>query len=89
MSDNEDEGSVQFRGLSTHYVASGNMLASFRYPAGWRGARREDWVGLFQEGAAAPEQCLARAHVGNTETHRPCDGGLWTAGNVRAKTQAP
>ena len=84
MSDNEGEGpsSVQFRGLSTHYVATDNMLASFRYPAGSYSARTEDWVGLFEEGATAIEQFLARADVKNTATHRPCDGGLWKSGKV-------
>ena len=77
---NERQQPVQFRGLSTHYVAGEDIRASFRYPASSFQPRSEDKVKLYAAGSR--ERSVASASVGDTSEHRLCDGGLYKTGSV-------
>ena len=74
---------VEFRGISSHYVASETIPVSFRYPIDCYQPTREDWVGLFRaEDSPRLDQYTARVYCGDPSAHRPCDGGIWKSGKV-------
>ena len=76
--------SVQFRGLSTYYVAAEEITVSFRYPTEGFKVDARDWIGLAADTDSDIEQCqcVCRASVGDPTRHRPCDGGVWKVGTV-------
>lgn len=83
-SDDQRQRPVQFRGLSTHYVAGENISVSFRYPASSFQPHSEDKVKLYASGIR--EKSVANALVGDTSKHRLCDGGLYKTGSVTLST---
>ena len=75
---------VQFRGLSTHYVAGEDIRVAFRYPTSSFLPHSEDKVKLYA--SRARERSVASASVGDTAQHRLCDGGLYKTGSVTMTT---
>ena len=76
---------VQFRGLSTHYVAGDDIRISFRYPASSFTPGPEDKVKLYA--SSARERSVAVSSVGDSSEHRLCDGGLYKTGSVTLNTR--
>ena len=74
--------SVQFRGLSTYYVAAEKITVSFRYPTEGFKVDARDWIGLAADADSYVERCVCRVCVGDPTRHRPCDGGVWKVGTV-------
>ena len=74
--------SVQFRGLSTYYVAAEKITVSFRYPTEGFKVDARDWIGLAADADSYVERCVCRMCVGDPTRHRPCDGGVWKVGTV-------
>ena len=74
--------SVQFRGLSTYYVAAEEIRVSFRYPTEGFLVDPRDWIGLAADTDSDVEQCVCRVCVGDPTRHKPCDGGVWKVGTV-------
>lgn len=74
--------SVQFRGLSTYYVAAEEITVSFRYPTEGFLVDPRDWIGLAADADSDVEQCVCRVCVGDPTRHKPCDGGVWKVGTV-------
>ena len=75
---------VQFRGLSTHYVAGENIRVSFRYPASSFRPHSQDKVKLYAR--ASKDKSVSSAVVGDCSKHRLCDGGLYKTGSVVIST---
>ena len=73
--------SVEFRGLSTHYVEGQEIVVAFRYPASSFRPHESDKVKLYAHGAPN-DRSIASAFVGDTKKHRLCDGGLYKTGCV-------
>ena len=74
---------IQFRGIKSQYRPSESVRIPFRYSAeGEPAAENGDWIGLFRESATSKEESLLSVNVGETSSHRLCDGGLWKTGLV-------
>jgi hypothetical protein len=83
--DKQGQRYVEFRGLSTHYVAGEDIVVSFRYPASFQ-PHSEDRVKLYVRGSR--DKSIAGALVGDASKHRLCDGGLYRTGSVAVPTAA-
>ena len=77
---------VEFRGLSTHYVAGDRISVSFRYPAQSFQPQPDHQIYLNIGGSRSG--ILASARVGDPSKHRLCDGGLYRTGSVSIATSA-
>ena len=76
---------VEFRGLSSHYLAHDAIHVSFRYASDSFTVSEKDWVGLFEADAtdfAATDAPRARVNVSDPALHSLCDGGFWRRGTV-------
>ena len=84
MASNQRQRPVQFRGLSTHYVAGEDIRVTFRYPCSSFQPRSDDKVKLYA--LDSQDSSVAGTAVGDCSKHRLCDGGLYKAGSVTIST---
>lgn len=84
MGERHSQRPVEFRGLSTHYVAGENIQVCFRYPVTSFQPHSDDKIKLYLR--KSRDGSVASATVGEPSKHRLCDGGLYKSGNVVIST---
>ena len=68
---------VQFKKLNPSYKSGEDVLVGYVYDSstGTFTPRPGDWIGVFLEGDASPEEALALVKAPDPSTHRPFESG--------------